>query len=141
MRLEKTDMYVDKAKLQDLQKSAKDMETYARKLMWRILVPDSDVIAISTRKMEGVGFIKLFGKKNFDEFLGKFLNFPTIKIPMLYMHNTNLFLSAHVRKFTHDQKPKGGRWNNEQDTEASLKAKLGAAFDSKIKTIRETAKK
>ena len=57
-------------------------------------------------------------------------------------HNNKLFLTAHVRKFTSNQKvSKGGRWNNEQDTEASLKAKLGAAFDSKIETIRQTAKK
>ena len=47
-------MYVDKAKLNDLQKTAKDMDTYARKLIWRILVPDADVVAISARKMEGV---------------------------------------------------------------------------------------
>ena len=71
-------MYVDKAKLQDLQKTAKDMETYSRKLMWRILVPDTDVIAISAKKMEGVGFIKLFGKKNFDEFLGDFPNLSSV---------------------------------------------------------------
>ena len=135
-------MYVDKAKLNDLQKTAKDMDTYARKLIWRILVPDADVVAISARKMEGVGFIKLFGKKNFDEFLGKYVDQPSLTFLLAsHIYDTKLLLTAHVRKFTQDQKSKGGRWNNEPDTEVELKAKLGAAFDSKMKTIRETASK
>ena len=71
-RLDKSsDIWVKKQKLQELQVSAKDMDEYARKLMWRILIPTDDIIALSLKKVPGVGFVEMFGKKNFESFLGK----------------------------------------------------------------------
>ncbi|GAU94778.1 hypothetical protein RvY_06495 [Ramazzottius varieornatus] len=70
-RLGKSDIWVKKRKLQELQEKAKDMDEYARKLMWNILVPSEDVLALADKKVKGIGFVKMFGKKNFENLLGK----------------------------------------------------------------------
>ena len=67
-----------KQKLEELQAKAKDMDEYARKLMWKILVPADEVIALSQKKVRGVGFVKMFGKKNLDSFFGKSKNCKTM---------------------------------------------------------------
>ena len=70
-RLEKSsDIWVKKQKLKELQASAKDMDEYARKLLWKILIPADDIIALSKKKVPGIGFVKMLGKKNFESFLG-----------------------------------------------------------------------
>ena len=72
-RLDKSsDIWVKKQKLQELQASSKDMDEYARELMWRLLVSTVDIIALSHKKVPGVGFVKMFGEKNFESFVGEF---------------------------------------------------------------------
>ena len=70
-RLDKSDIWMRKQKLQELQSTAEDMDEYARKLMWKVLVPAEEVIALAEKKVRGVGFVKIFGKKNFKYFFGK----------------------------------------------------------------------
>ena len=77
-QLDKSDIWVRKQKLEELQAKAKDMDEYARKLMWKILVPADEVIALSQKKVRGVGFVKMFGKKNLDSFFGKSKNCKTM---------------------------------------------------------------
>lgn len=78
-RLDKSDIWVRRQKLQELQSTAKDMDEYARKLMWKVLVPADEVIALAEKKVKGVGFVKMFGKKNLESFFGK----PTVNALIL----------------------------------------------------------
>ena len=64
-------MWVDKDQLKKLQENTKHTNEYARKVMFKLLITHDEIIKLSKSKTHGVGFVKLFGKKNWTEFYGE----------------------------------------------------------------------
>ncbi|GAU89901.1 hypothetical protein RvY_02396 [Ramazzottius varieornatus] len=69
-RLRKSEMWVDKKGLRKLQEKSKHATEYARKVMFHLLITNDEVISLSEIKPDGVGFVKLFGQKNWNAFYG-----------------------------------------------------------------------
>ncbi|GAV00801.1 hypothetical protein RvY_11598 [Ramazzottius varieornatus] len=103
----KSPIWVRQATLQQAQKRAKDMDNYARKLMWKLLIPDDDIIALSKTKTKGVGFAKLFVSENFTSFTFK---------------KTKEGLT-------------GGKWNNQITSEVELRKRFISTFDRKMSRV------
>ncbi|GAU99301.1 hypothetical protein RvY_10326 [Ramazzottius varieornatus] len=100
------------SKIEASAESAKDMDNYARKLMWKVLIPDDDIIALLKTKTKGVGFAKLFGPKNFTSFYDHVLKFKKTKEGLT-----------------------GGKWNNQITSEVELRKRFISTFDRKMSRV------
>ena len=66
-----SNIWVNKEQLLNLQQTTKSMSLYATKLMFKVLLSRQELINVAPKKMEGVGFVKMFGAKHFADFYGK----------------------------------------------------------------------
>ncbi|GAU97105.1 hypothetical protein RvY_08458 [Ramazzottius varieornatus] len=64
----KCDIWVKQSLFKEAVKKAKDMDSYAQKLMWKALISEEELIEVAKLKIKCVGFAKLFGTGNFDAF-------------------------------------------------------------------------
>ena len=83
-------MFVATKKLQSLKDGTKDAVEYARKVMFRLLIFQDEIVSLAKVKTPGVGFVKLFESKNWTDFYGELklgcsislLTFPVLAIPL-----------------------------------------------------------
>ncbi|GAU91354.1 hypothetical protein RvY_03622-2 [Ramazzottius varieornatus] len=86
-RLGKSEMWVDKKGLRKLQEKSKHATEYARKVMFHLLINNDEVISLSEIKPDGVGFVKLFGQKNWTAFYGKCTSFSALSCSGGWTHS------------------------------------------------------
>ncbi|GAU89207.1 hypothetical protein RvY_01785 [Ramazzottius varieornatus] len=97
-------MWVDKKGLRKLQEKSKNATEYARKVMFHLLITNDEVISLSEIKPDGVGFVKLFGQKNWNAFYEE--SIPVIKLELdAYGHVANASIAVWVAAVAQDWQP------------------------------------
>ncbi|GAU90409.1 hypothetical protein RvY_02826-4 [Ramazzottius varieornatus] len=69
--VDNSDIWVGSAVLKALYKTSPSLTKYARMLMWDVILTRQDILTMNQLKSQSVGFVKLFGEKNFRDVYGR----------------------------------------------------------------------